>query len=282
MLRASVSVLALVACGSLAVAADLEGPSYLGSLKDDVAAPVAQNWSGLYIGLHAGYGWGEHDGTGYYTDAGGCKDGCEKFNGSFDLEGALGGGQVGINLQSGSFVFGIEADGSWVKIDGSGSFSFDDGGASAVDDYRWDLQTDVEWLASLRGRIGFLVTPTFLIYGTGGVAWAGIETHQQVTCFKGSCGNPENDVQTTDLRSSETAVGWVAGLGAEWQFAQGWSLKAEWQHYDFGDVDTKFHGVANPNGLQGGVTNENYTNDTFPGDLTLDVIRIGVNYKFGN
>ena len=271
MLRASVSVLAFVACGSLAVAADLEGPSYLGSLKDDVAAPVAQNWSGLYIGLHAGYGWGEHEGTGLY-------DADEMFRGGFDIEGGLAGGQIGYNFQTGSLVLGIEADASWTDIDGSGAFDI---GPTGNPTYRWDIQTDVEWLASLRGRIGLLLTPTFLIYGTGGVAWADINSRQQSFCYAAGR-NCAVDVQVTDTSSSETVVGWVAGLGAEWQFAQGWSLKAEWQHYDFGDVDTKFHGVANPNGLQGGVTNENYTNDTFPGDLTLDVIRLGVNYKFGN
>ena len=280
--RTSASVIALVACTSLAAAADLNGPSYGGSLKDDYAAPAAHSWTGLYVGFHAGYGWGEHSGSGYYEDT-------KQFSGSFDLDGALAGGQIGFNLQSGSFLIGIEGDGSWAKIDGSGSFTFDAWEAPGPE-YTWNIDTDVEWLASLRGRIGLLVSPNFLIYGTGGVAWAGIDVHQQTICHARKCGrvqaNP-NPIQTTNLRSSETVTGWVAGLGAEWKLAQNLSVKAEWQHYDFGDVDAKLSGIANGiNGLQAGPNDPefdpNYKSDSFPGDIKLDVIRVGVNYKFGN
>ena len=274
-MRVAISAIALLTCASLASAADLGKPSYGGSLKDEPTVAAPATWTGLYVGAHAGYGWGEHSGTGVYADENVSLD---LFDGSFDLEGALAGGQIGFNLQSGSFLIGIEGDGSWANIDGSGSFSFDQG-TSPAPDYTWNLDTKVDWLASLRGRIGLLATPALLIYGTAGVAWAGLETHSEVICHQDNC--PKGNNPTTVLASaSETAVGWVAGLGAEWQFGRGWSLKAEWQHYEFDDVDGKLKGVAYPNNDPKPMQ-PNYTNDTFPGDVTIDAVRVGVNYKFG-
>ena len=72
------------------------------------AAPIvaaAYDWSGVYLGVHAGYG-------------GGMKD-WDARNADFVARGFLAGGQVGINKQISSFVFGLELDGSWADISGS-------------------------------------------------------------------------------------------------------------------------------------------------------------------
>ena len=77
-------------------------------------APAFVDWSGVYIGVHAGYG-------------GGMKD-YDLFTTNFVARGFLGGGQIGINKQIASFVFGLELDGSWADIKGSQNPSF--GGAA--------------------------------------------------------------------------------------------------------------------------------------------------------
>src|SRR5690606_34623970 len=90
-MRLALSTVALVACTSLASAADLGGPyEYEGSIKDGPIAAAPFSWTGFYIGANAGYGWGEiadHEPDGWF-----------------------GGGQIGFNYQVGSMVLGLEAD----------------------------------------------------------------------------------------------------------------------------------------------------------------------------
>src|SRR5512140_2720750 len=76
------------------------------------AAPIVAanfDWSGVYIGVHTGYG-------------GGMKD-WDNLQADFVARGFLGGGQVGINKQLSRFVFGLELDGSWADIKGSQTIS---------------------------------------------------------------------------------------------------------------------------------------------------------------
>lgn len=120
-LVASVSALALLT--SFAAAADLPAPMPPPPPMLS-PTPLAFSWSGFYFGGHGGYGFG----SGAFTD------------------GAVIGGQVGVNYQFNNFVIGAEGDGSWV----------DWGATSAVG------------TARLRGGIAF---DRFLAYGTGGAAF---------------------------------------------------------------------------------------------------------------
>lgn len=248
-----------------------------------LASPaLAQDWTGLYLGAHGGYAWGSHEGVGTYTDPNGSFKVLDPVKGSLDVEGALGGGQLGFNVQRGGIVFGLEGDASWLGADGEGTFISDydnanqtNDGGDGTTDYTWNIKTEVEWLATLRGRVGLLVTPRLLLYGTGGIAWAGTNSDETVTGFPPQGFNPPE--VTVLASSSETATGWVAGAGAEWAFAPNWSLKTEWQHLQFGDLDSKFTGTAypgKPHEIKG------YNNDSFPGSLDIDVIKLGLNYRF--
>ena len=98
--------LAALACGP-ALAADL--PARRGMpVKAPEPVSYGYNWSGFYIGAHAGGGWSEK----CFTFAG-ATDGCH------DADGWLGGGQVGFNYADRQFVFGVEFSGSWADINGS-------------------------------------------------------------------------------------------------------------------------------------------------------------------
>src|SRR5690606_7013249 len=70
MMRPAIAALGLLLSTSLASAADLGGPIYGGSMKDDFVAPIP-SWTGLYFGGHVGYGWGEWDGTLTYDEGAG-------------------------------------------------------------------------------------------------------------------------------------------------------------------------------------------------------------------
>src|SRR4029079_2517344 len=91
------TALGALPCGS-ATAADLP-------LKAKPIVAATFDWSGVYIGAHAGYGGGMKD-----FEPGGLAQA------DFIARGALAGGQIGINKQLGSFVFGMELAGSWADI----------------------------------------------------------------------------------------------------------------------------------------------------------------------
>ena len=261
-MRILISTVALVACTSLANAADLGGP-YGDSLKDDPYVAAAPSWTGLYVGAHVGYGWGEWDGR-LATEGADSDAIWANPNKSIDGDGWLGGGQIGFNLQRGSIVFGLEADASWSDVNGSGSFVTD---GTAIDDdvYTWDVDAELEYFGTVRGRLGFLPTPRLLLYATGGYAW-GKTNMSMVTSHENAPQQVAPHV-TGSGSISETHHGWAAGAGGEFMLTENWTGRAEWLHVDLGETSSK----AIANGT-----------DSFPADLTFDVFRVGVNYKFGH
>jgi outer membrane immunogenic protein len=96
------------------------------------------NWSGLYAGGNAGYGWSAN------TDY-------------LDPTGAFGGAQIGYNFQRGNIVFGAEAD-----------FEGADISASNVGD-----KSEMNWFGTVRGRLGYTFGKA-LVYATGGFAYGNI------------------------------------------------------------------------------------------------------------
>jgi outer membrane immunogenic protein len=130
-LLSGVALAVLVATPALAADMATRGPVY----KAPAAAPLF-NWTGFYIGAHAGYGWG--DTTFVNTD------------------GWFGGGQLGVNYQfAPNWVWGVEADVSGADIKGS----------NAPDAFKTDV------FGTARLRLGYAVDRV-MVYGTGGLAWA--------------------------------------------------------------------------------------------------------------
>jgi Opacity protein and related surface antigens len=237
-------------------------------------------WTGFYVGAHAGYGWGDHEGTGVYTDANaGPINTLDPETGKIDLNGAIGGAQVGFNLQSGRLVYGIEGDFSWAGINGRKTFISDydnanqtNAGGDGTADYTWDIRSNINWLSTVRGRVGALVSPNLLIYGTGGVAFAKLDSDETVVGLPPQGLNNETTVRAS---AHENLVGWVVGGGAEWALTPQWSVKAEYQYVRFDDVDSHFKGTAYPDRP----TAFAYDQDSFPGELEIHTMRLGLNYK---
>jgi outer membrane immunogenic protein len=146
---AFVALMSNASLGPDAVAADLGGSrsKVVSAASPDPALPAA--WSGIYFGVHGGYGW---------TDVGWQ----DAVNGSHDGEGGLAGGQIGYNIQTGRLVFGVEADisASWIEgANGNGCCA-----------HTFDM------LYSLRGRAGLTgFDNRTLFYLTAGGAWADVE-----------------------------------------------------------------------------------------------------------
>jgi outer membrane immunogenic protein len=142
-----IAAAALLATSFAAKAADIPRPVYKG-----VRSVVAYyNWTGFYVGVNAGYGWGNSN---WDVPA------------SFTVKpkGWLFGGTVGYNYQVGSMVYGVEGDFDWSDVKATATC-----GAFAC-------ETRQRWLGTARGRLGYAVD-RFLPYITGGVAMASIQAN---------------------------------------------------------------------------------------------------------
>jgi outer membrane immunogenic protein len=223
--------------------------------------------------------------------------------------GFIGGGQVGYNFQWGdSFVVGGEADIQGTTIRGQGNYASGSAGNSAfqaavsqlgssnyafntVGSGSGNISGGIDWLGTVRGRLGYLVTPSILLYGTGGLAYGGTHASAASTLLyqvnglvtlAGSSVPVVNSsataVSTPSIGNySGTRVGWTVGGGGEWLFSPNWSVKVEALYYNLGDA--KFHSspiaVVSPTGEITPV-NATATRVSFAGVIA----RAGVNYHF--
>jgi opacity protein-like surface antigen len=210
-----------------AQAADLR--DYGGSMKDAPYEAPAAIWSGLYVGGHVGGLWTNSGDNGLFkrhckkfdypdvpaltevaksysskvcTEWGDWKEiEKAKFSDDDDDTTFIGGVHIGYNWQSGSTVYGVEADAS-----------FGD---------------NVDYLASVRARLGYAID-NLLIYATAGVAFAGFDDKDVDLIFH------DKVVHTFDV-SGDSEVGAVVGGGVEYKLASNWSVGVEGLYYFFGD-----------------------------------------------
>lgn len=146
-LLAGVGVLALgVAAAS---AADL--PRHMPTKAPPVYVPPTWSWTGPYVGINGGYGWGNSDFSAPYS------------TGSFSADGGVVGGTLGYNWQTGQVVLGLEGDIDWSGMGGSASC----GGTTC--------SVNNDWLSTVRGRLGYSFG-NFMPYVTGGLAVGNIKT----------------------------------------------------------------------------------------------------------
>src|SRR6185312_14587303 len=88
----------------------------------------------------------------------------------------------------------------------------------------------IDWFGTVRGRVGFLVTPQWLLYGTGGLAYGETKSSFTTTDLTGGC-VPNGTLCATGA-SSGVSTGWTAGAGAEAMLAPNWSAKVEYLYVD--------------------------------------------------
>jgi outer membrane immunogenic protein len=232
LLLATVSSLAIIGAVNVAAAADISARPI------PVKAPVvaaAYDWTGFYIGIHGGGAWLDHSQRTVQNN-GTCNSvgfGPASFaDCSLTAFGGIVGGFAGYNLQSGRVVYGIEVDGNWTGLKKSVSTP-DDTGISNVD--RVTFTGRVDWLATVRGRLGITMSPT-LLYVTGGAAFGGVKSN-----WTDNDPAPSN----TSLAIDKVKVGWVAGGGIEHAFARNWLVRIEGLYHDLGKVSAgpAFNGV---------------------------------------
>jgi len=222
MLRATLGIIGAIGIASIASAADLR-------VKAPVQAPLAAvySWTGFYVGGDVGA---------LQTRSHGRFDPLPNvpFFGIFPIAGDLnktafvGGLHAGYNWQfAPSWVGGIEADWSWTDAKGSFTQSWVSILGPAVRPTALtSMSMGPDWIATVRGRIGYLVTPSALLYFTGGAAWADVK-------YSASANNEPGrpDRYLTSASFSRTASGYVLGTGLEWALWNNWSIRAEYLFY---------------------------------------------------
>jgi outer membrane immunogenic protein len=267
MKRILIAAVATVAAAGTALAADLGARPVYKAAPPPVAA---FSWSGCYIGVYGGGAWGgdvdTHDpqSTGGAFAAGTFYNGGGGVNGrySYDLgSSAIGGGTLGCNWQTSNWVFGIEGEGGYLRLDENVADPF-----SAGLDTRSSTRVG-DWYGVIAGRLGIAFDRT-LIYAKGGVGFTEIKGSIIDTCVVGVCGPA-----TLNASGSETKAFWVAGGGVEWAFSGSWSIKAE---YLFLGLDHDLN-VCGPGGgtAAGSTWCANHSVDG------IHTAKIGINYRFG-
>jgi len=180
------------------------------------AAPMyvpAATWTGFYAGLHLGGNW-QHVNADYGI---GADDGTlgRAYGG-----GVIGGGQVGYNWQVSNMVWGLEATIS--GLTGKATVDAPEAGKGHL------IESKIEWLATFRGRAGWLMNPDTLLYVTGGLAVGGVKN----LANENGLASSSAPFATTSV--SKTKTGWVFGGGMEHKLNRNWSVALEGLYVDLG------------------------------------------------
>jgi outer membrane immunogenic protein len=247
----------LAATSTIAISTSAAMAADLSPMSTKAPAPVAASWTGGYVGLNAGYAWGNLGGTrlanDFWTD----------LNvPSFTPKGFIGGGQIGYNWQTGLLVLGGEVDfsGMSVKDDRSVDPFFIGKGSptSAVFSSRYD------WLFTARLRAGVTFAQNWLVYATGGLA----VTQARDSITASNIFGPNTSVTWSD---SKTLYGGTIGGGLEYAFASNWSAKVEYLYAKFDDTTPT---ASSQNVVFSFGPAARFSHD-------LNIVRAGINYKFG-
>lgn len=260
----------IVAAASLlatnASAADLAARPY--TKAPVIAAPI-YNWTGFYIGGNVGYSWGRSRDTSTLTNGAGTVlfTSVDRAN----MDGVIGGGQIGYNWQTQNWVWGLEADIQGSDQKGNRNFICPIGvctptfGVLAVfpgPAVPVNLDQKLEWFGTVRGRVGGLVTPTVLLYATGGLAYGQVRTSETI------------GAAAFGFSSRDTRVGYTVGAGIEGVIGGNWTAKLEYLWVDLGTTSGSY--LTTIPALGGGFLSSNYSSR-----ITDNIVRVGLNYKFG-
>lgn len=177
---------------------------------DSAPIPPASSfdWTGAYVGLQAGHGWGNST----YDIA------VNEAFFQYDPQGRFGGVFVGYTHQfDNGLAIGVEGEINVADIE-SGRTYISNWPTPTSEEF---ANSKVKWQSSLRLRLGHSLG-RLLPYVTGGVAFAGYD----------------HSLTWLSLRTQpfgETYVGWTAGAGVEYALTDNITARAEYRYADYGD-----------------------------------------------
>lgn len=219
----------------------------LAGAAQSVLAQAANDWSACHVGGHAGYGWADIEGWSETNPVD------HPSIGSATAKGGALGAQFGCDRQTANWVWGAKV--SLGKTDMTGSHHYEPFGSGPSNRVTYD----VKWLATLTGRLGYLLTPATLAYLQAGAAWAR-------TDYDDSDHVPVNGVPYTG-NTTVTRHGWLAGLGLEQRLAGNLSAYVEYSYLDFGKKTVTID-------YSDGAT------FSYPFKQRMNTLELGLNYRF--
>jgi outer membrane immunogenic protein len=229
------------------------------------------NWTGFYIGGNVGWGWSDDAEVSFSGDPSVIAPliGRGVYASSFAAypSGPVGGVQAGYNWQTGPFVLGIETDIQAASIAKNETFT------SVIGTTSWITSAgqQLNFLGTVRGRLGYTITPALLVYGSGGFAYGGAEVSSSVTTTINLANPPSCPGFCGNLTSSSTLTGWAAGGGLEYMITPNWLARFDYLYYDLGTLSQSY---GDNLGRSPGSFVSTSTN--FKGSIA----RIGASYKF--
>jgi len=236
--------------------------------KAPMRAAEVFNWTGFYVGGNVGGAWENESGTSNFfsSSAAAAQTNTPQSN-SLRNTAVMGGVHAGYNWQITRWVFGVEADWDWTHTKNGFCRQTDNLSAACTDNGRGFLVLNgkADWLDSARGRLGY-TWDRFMIYGTGGAAWAKFDSSINTNCLVAGCGS-NTASQNTTANFSDKKLGWVAGGGVEAMLDTDWIARAEYLHYDLGSVTNTLAG--------------DQQSTTWSRAFRYETVRVGLSYKFG-
>jgi outer membrane immunogenic protein len=182
------------------------------------------NWTGIYVGLNGGYGWGSQDPLNLITN---------RFDGSsLGFSGGVVGGTAGAQIQSGHVVIGLEADIDWANMKGSGTFAPSILGVSFA---AISASTNIDWETTARARVGY-AQDNWLFYATGGFAILGTKA-----AFTPALGLTCGSYTLVNCSGTSKQFGAALGAGVEYGITQNVSAKLEYLYITAASLDVSHH-----------------------------------------
>jgi opacity protein-like surface antigen len=227
---------------------DLVDPAPLAGVFKAPARTAAVNWSGFYVGGHAGGGWGVSD----WKTATGTLGTAPVFPGTSDVNGLLAGGQLGYRVQAADWIYGVEVDASWADFVGTAKCAT----FNVIIPTSATCHTNIDSLGTVTATLG-KSEGKFLFYGKAGGAWANEkDAATSITV-----------VPNLNFGGSQTRFGWTIGSGIAYALTNNWSVFAEYDYLGFGNKAINLSDPANG-------TSQVHI------DQHLSVMKVGANYRF--
>ena len=278
MKRILVVAVASIIAASRAFAADL--PVRTGPPPAYYPVATIYDWGGGYIGINGGYAFGQSE---WGSDP--LNPSSNSSTGNFHVNGGLVGGTMGVSGQFGAFVLGVEGDFDWQGVRGTSGSTFctsliatsapntNVNGVITINAPPAGLscKTASNWLGTFRARFGY-AWDRVLFYGTAGGAGANVETALNGLPYQ-----------------NNAEWGWTVGAGLEWAVAENWTFKVEYLFVDLAGNATCNHGYSCGYDVAATSTTVGTTTTTTPAvgssmavKLNENIVRVGVNFKFGH
>lgn len=194
------------------------------------APPSGFSWTGIYVGVHAGYEFGAFD-PNFNSNSAALANAVASLTDPGVLgpnaSGGAGGLNAGFKYQTGNIVFGLEGRATISGLQGS-----------VTDPVTASVMThSIPWHGNVDASVGFLFTPTTLFSAHGGVAIGEIKDAANSAILAATLGT------VPAISSDNVHVGWDAGLTVEHAFAgTPLSIGVDWTYTNLGKHGVTFAG----------------------------------------